>query len=127
MYRISKQFTFDAAHQLFGLPEGHQCGRLHGHTYRVEVVIEADSLTAEGWILDFGDLRPIREYIDNYLDHQNLNEVLDFQPTAEKLAQHFFDETVAMLDGIVPGDRRDQILVSYVRVSETPNNWAEFS
>lgn len=38
-YRIGKSFTFDAAHRLPGLRAGHKCGRLHGHTYTVEVVL----------------------------------------------------------------------------------------
>jgi 6-pyruvoyltetrahydropterin/6-carboxytetrahydropterin synthase len=127
MYKISKTFTFDAAHQLHGLPEGHQCGRLHGHTYKVQVVLMSDDLTDEGWVLDFGEMRWLREYIDTTLDHRNLNDVFDFQPTAEKLAQHFFDKAIEMLDDVVTGDRRDVVWVDYVRVSETPNNWAEYS
>jgi 6-pyruvoyltetrahydropterin/6-carboxytetrahydropterin synthase len=127
MYKISKTFTFDAAHQLHGLPEGHQCGRLHGHTYKVQVVLMSDDLTDEGWVLDFGEMRWLREYIDTTLDHRNLNDVFDFQPTAELLAKKLFQESVMMLDNVVPRDRRDLIWVEYVRVSETPNNWAEFS
>ncbi|HEX7340222.1 MAG TPA: 6-carboxytetrahydropterin synthase, partial [Rhodanobacteraceae bacterium] len=34
---ISKQFTFEAAHRLPHVPEGHKCGRLHGHSFVVEV------------------------------------------------------------------------------------------
>jgi 6-pyruvoyltetrahydropterin/6-carboxytetrahydropterin synthase len=56
VYLISKKFTFDAAHQLEGLPYEHKCGRLHGHTYTVEVVIGAHKLTEEGWVVDFGEL-----------------------------------------------------------------------
>ncbi|MGH8897377.1 MAG: 6-pyruvoyl trahydropterin synthase family protein [Egibacteraceae bacterium] len=37
MFRIGKSFTFDAAHHLPGLSEGHKCARLHGHTYTVMV------------------------------------------------------------------------------------------
>ena len=35
--RITQAFTFEAAHHLPNVPEGHKCGRLHGHSYRVEV------------------------------------------------------------------------------------------
>jgi hypothetical protein len=39
MYRISKTFTLEAAHRLNGLSEGHKCGRLHEHSYTVQVVL----------------------------------------------------------------------------------------
>ena len=38
--RICKTFTFDAAHQLHLLPEGHKCRRMHGHTYRVDTYVD---------------------------------------------------------------------------------------
>ena len=41
MYTIAKQFTFSASHQLDHLPEDHQCARLHGHNYVVEIVLSA--------------------------------------------------------------------------------------
>ena len=42
MYRISKEFHFSASHQLIGLPEDHQCARLHGHNYIVVVELTAE-------------------------------------------------------------------------------------
>ncbi|HUM68046.1 MAG TPA: 6-carboxytetrahydropterin synthase, partial [Chloroflexota bacterium] len=39
MYTISKQFHFSASHQLNGLPLEHQCARLHGHNYEVELIL----------------------------------------------------------------------------------------
>lgn len=49
-FRIGKRFTFEAAHQLANLPEGHKCGRLHGHSYNVEVVLTATELTGPGFV-----------------------------------------------------------------------------
>jgi 6-pyruvoyltetrahydropterin/6-carboxytetrahydropterin synthase len=64
-FRITKEFHFSASHQLVSLPPDHQCARLHGHNYVVEVELTAD-------------------------DH--LNDVLGHgRVTAECLAKHFFD------------------------------------
>src|SRR5574342_914907 len=88
MYRISKKWTFDAAHHLDGLPPGHKCARTHGHTWTVEVVLAAESLVLPGFVADFGDLAPVGAYLEATFDHQDLNAVVDFSPTSENLARH---------------------------------------
>ncbi|MDH6144145.1 6-pyruvoyltetrahydropterin/6-carboxytetrahydropterin synthase [Kitasatospora sp. GP30] len=120
-HRIGKQFRFEAAHYLPGLPEGHQCGRLHGHSYTVEFVLTADRLTGPGFVADFGDLAPVKKMIDSTLDHQVLNEVLpEVVPTSENLAAHLAGWFVEHVEPGLPGR-----LVS-VRVSETATSWAQF-
>ena len=47
-HRITKTFTFDAAHWLPRVPEGHKCGRLHGHTYSVTIAVEGDGRSGYG-------------------------------------------------------------------------------
>ena len=54
---IYKQFTFDSAHQLPNVPEGHKCKNLHGHTYHLTVYIEGDLDLKLGWVMDFSDLK----------------------------------------------------------------------
>jgi 6-pyruvoyltetrahydropterin/6-carboxytetrahydropterin synthase len=123
MHLIAKRFTFDAAHQLHGLPDGHKCARLHGHTYTVEVVLAAPShsLTGPGFVADFADLDPVKRYIDTTLDHRNLNDALPhIAPTSELLARHLYEWCDDNLT--LPVDAR----VDSVRVSETPSTWAEF-
>ena len=39
---IWREFTFEAAHLLPNVPEGHKCRRLHGHSYRVKIFVEGD-------------------------------------------------------------------------------------
>jgi 6-pyruvoyltetrahydropterin/6-carboxytetrahydropterin synthase len=116
MYQIRKRFDFSASHQLEGLPEGHKCARPHGHNYIVEVVLEAKSLNDVGFVLDYGDLKPFKDYIDTYIDHRNLNELFDFQPSAENLAKHLYSWCRAEWGN----------LVKEARVSETPKTWASY-
>jgi 6-pyruvoyltetrahydropterin/6-carboxytetrahydropterin synthase len=85
--RLTKAFTFEAAHSLPTFPDGHKCRRLHGHSYRVEVVVAGEVDAQRGYLIDYGDVkqacRPIREQ----LDHQHLNEIEGLaNPTSENLA-----------------------------------------
>ncbi|MEP6067936.1 MAG: 6-carboxytetrahydropterin synthase, partial [Paracoccaceae bacterium] len=64
MYRITKEFHFSASHQLLNLPEDHQCARLHGHNYIVIVELASTSLNSNGFVRDYGELKPLKTYID---------------------------------------------------------------
>lgn len=114
-YTITKQFHFSASHQLSELPDDHPCARLHGHNYIIEVVLQSQQLNHVGFVVDYGELKPLKQYIDDNLDHRHLNDFFGVNPTAENIARELFffclswwPETVA------------------VRVSETPKTWAEY-
>ncbi|MFH8991458.1 6-pyruvoyl trahydropterin synthase family protein [Streptomyces sp. NPDC017940] len=119
-YRIGKRFSFDAAHHLAGLPEGHKCARLHGHTYTVELVLAAEELSGPGFVTDFGDLAPVKTFLDGHLDHRSLNDVLPVEPTSENLARYLAEWFVEHVEPGIGGR------LETVRVSETPSSWAEF-
>jgi 6-pyruvoyltetrahydropterin/6-carboxytetrahydropterin synthase len=69
----------DSAHFL---PDHPKCGKIHGHTYKVEVVIEGDS--SSGMLVDFAVLKArVRETFQPY-DHRNWNDYLDF-PSVENI------------------------------------------
>lgn len=91
MYRISKEFGFEASHCLKGLEEGHPCLRMHGHSYKVIVTFEAKELNKDGFIIDYRKLEPIKRLLDNVFDHKHLNDFLPFQPSAENIARHIYD------------------------------------
>ena len=80
---IRKEFTFDAAHNL---TQYHgKCERLHGHTYRIAVVVKG-APDKESMVIDFCELSSIvKERVLNVLDHSYINEILP-QPTAENIA-----------------------------------------
>jgi 6-pyruvoyltetrahydropterin/6-carboxytetrahydropterin synthase len=121
MFAIGKSFTFEAAHHLDGLPEGHKCARPHGHSYRAEVILESETLTGPGFVADFATLMPVKAFLDSQWDHRCLNEVLaTCQPTCENLARYLFEWCRANLDG------QAARLVVAVRVSETSATWAEY-
>ncbi len=115
MYTIRKQFEFSASHQLSHLPSGHQCSRLHGHNYIVEVELQATELDNNGFVVDYGELKPFKEYIDSTLDHRHLNDVLGFHTTAENIARHLYSWCLS---------RWPQTIA--VSVSETPKTWARY-
>lgn len=122
MFTISKRFDFSASHVLEGLPEGHQCGRLHGHNYSVELELRGQVLNGHGFVHDYGELAPFKRWLDDTLDHRHLNDLVSFQPSAELLAEWLHDVAVALLDASKNGSWR----VSAVRVHETPKTCAEY-
>jgi 6-pyruvoyltetrahydropterin/6-carboxytetrahydropterin synthase len=88
MMEIFREFTFEAAHLLPKVPEGHKCARLHGHSFRVEVHISGEVDPDAGWIMDFAEIKAAFAPLHEELDHHYLNEVpgLD-NPTSENLAE----------------------------------------
>lgn len=124
MFTISKRFDFSASHVLEGLPEGHPCGRVHGHNYRVELVIEATPLDPYGFVIDYRALQPFSDMIDGEFDHRHLNDVLEGrQPSAELLAYTFYQRAETLFAPLIASTG---IKVVEVRVSETDKTWATY-
>ncbi|EWC61176.1 6-carboxytetrahydropterin synthase [Actinokineospora spheciospongiae] len=95
---IFREFTFEAAHRLPNVPEGHKCARLHGHSYRVTVHVDAPVDPAPGWVMDFGDLKRAFKPLEDQLDHHYLNEVAGLEnPTSENLAVWIWDRLLPAL------------------------------
>ena len=114
--RIAKQFDFDAAHWLPMVPDGHKCKRMHGHTYRVEVVIR-DRVLPDGFIMDYAVIANAWEPLHAILDHQCLNEIGGLEnPTTESLV-------VFIVDRIKPALRN----LWAVRVYESSTTWCEWT
>ena len=84
---IFKVFTIEAAHRLPHVPAGHKCGRLHGHTFQIEVHIQGPLDPKLGWIIDFADIKSAFRPIEEQIDHHYLNEVEGLEnPTSENVA-----------------------------------------
>jgi 6-pyruvoyltetrahydropterin/6-carboxytetrahydropterin synthase len=120
MFVIAKRFSFSASHVLTAVPEDHKCRRLHGHNYEVEVECASPDLDHRAMVVDYLDLDPVKRFIDTTVDHRHLNDVLDGEPTAERLAWWLYES----LKGELPADVASRLVA--VRVYETPRTWAEY-
>lgn len=115
MFRITKQFRFEASHSLENLPPGHKCSRLHGHNYVVEIELSSEELDPSGFVVDYGEVSKKFRLLLEEWDHEHLNDVCDFNPTAENMAHYLYVLARAWWPE-----------VTAMRVSETPDTWAEF-
>ena len=106
--RLGVADHIDCAHFL---PGHAKCGQLHGHTYKVEVVIEGDH--QGGMVMDFADLkREIAAVLGQY-DHRNWNDFLDY-PSVENICE------------LLSRKLKERIRFPFViRVFEGHGKWAE--
>jgi 6-pyruvoyltetrahydropterin/6-carboxytetrahydropterin synthase len=119
MFAAAVRIVFSAAHRHRGMKE--ECDRVHGHNYRAEASVEAESLE-EGMVVDFTLLREKLAAAVKEWDHRLLNETEDFRgepPTTEAIARRLYEKISASLP---PGRYR----LREVKVWETDECWASF-
>lgn len=98
---IFKDFTFEAAHRLPNIPEGHKCARLHGHSFRVRIYVGGAVSENSGWIIDFADIKEIVQPVIDELDHQCLNDITRLEnPTSENIAIWIWRKIEKSLPGL---------------------------
>jgi 6-pyruvoyltetrahydropterin/6-carboxytetrahydropterin synthase len=139
MYTICKQFQFEAGHRI----QQHKgkCVRPHGHSYQVDVHIDAESLNSMGMVVDFQDIKDtIGRWIDANLDHKFILQksdpmvhsfmasdvyLMDEPPTAENLARLIANIADILMNqmGLLTGNMRR---VDSVTVWETGNSYATY-
>ncbi len=120
-YRIEKTFKWEAAHVLRGLPEGHDCGNMHGHSYRGVVRFLAADLDDVGMVIDFTMLKAVKDA----LDHKTLNDIAGVgNPTAENIARWIARYCLTYIFKSAGGEE-PSVWVESVRVHETDQCWAE--
>ncbi|SHO59053.1 6-carboxytetrahydropterin synthase QueD [Vibrio quintilis] len=106
---LYKEFTFEAAHRLPHVPEGHKCGRLHGHSFLVRIYVEGDVDPQAGWVIDFAEIKQAFKPVYEQLDHHYLNEVEGLEnPTSEVIARWIWQKLKPSLP-----------LLSQVEIKET--------
>lgn len=91
MFTARVKDSFSAAHRLRGY-EG-DCERLHGHNYKVEVIVRSCELDHLGIVMDFRQLKQLLKEVLAGMDHQYLNDLPAFtvmNPSAENIARHIF-------------------------------------
>ena len=112
MFEIEIDRTFSAAHQLRGY--NGDCCKLHGHNYKVTVVVRSEELDEIGIALDFKKLKSELDALLAEYDHTNLSELPEFQtinPTSENLARTIYRKIGAKMNG-------GSIQVHRVRIGE---------
>ena len=90
---ILKEFTIEAAHRLPNVPAGHKCGRLHGHSFRIEIHVCGPVDPAMGWVIDFAEIKSAFKPVEEAIDHRFLNDVPGLEnPTSENLATWIWEQ-----------------------------------
>lgn len=113
--RVTAQYSFEAAHFLPNVPDGHKCRRLHGHNYRIDVSVSGP-LDGRGFVIDYAELDAVAQPIVDSLDHRCLNDIPGLEnPTSEVLALWLRDRIVAALPMYAP----------VIRIWETPRYQVE--
>lgn len=139
--RVTKKFTIDMAHALYGY-DG-PCKNIHGHTYHLSVTVigkvdQSNESPKQGMVVDFTDLkRIVNERVVDVFDHALvLNEhapytkndlirnefekviLTDYQPSCENLLLEFKNR----IQGVLPAN----IALFCIRLDETPSSYAEW-
>ena len=92
MYELMIETQFSAAHQLRGYKG--KCESLHGHNWKVQVVVTTEKLNDTGLGIDFDELKKISQEVISTLDHSVLNEIFPFteiNPSSENIAKWLYD------------------------------------
>jgi 6-pyruvoyltetrahydropterin/6-carboxytetrahydropterin synthase len=120
MYRIAVSARFEAAHNLIDYPGGPE--PLHGHSYKVEAVLESKDLQQHDLAVDFVAARKELEAIAREFDYKYINEHPAFagrNTSAENLARYFAERMET--SGVLGWTR-----VAEVTVREGPDNRATY-
>lgn len=130
---IAKRFTFDAAHHLPAMPDGHKCRRPHGHTYEVELVLRGQ-VQPSGILVDYGAIAEAWQPIHDALDHRNLNDIAGLEmPSTENLVAwiyRWFYERSRDDGGQMRLTNEEWLVWNHlhsVRIKESSTTWCEMS
>jgi queuosine biosynthesis protein QueD len=127
-YELSKEFRFEASHRLIKNYSG-KCVNNHGHMYRVIVVLHGTELDERDMLIDFNELKPLKKWIDNNLDHTTIlwesDPMLSYitesrqrylatkkSPTSEHIAEIILAKAIELFDN-------QRIRVKYIEVKES--------
>lgn len=90
-WTLKKTYKIDCAHKLT-LPYESKCLFLHGHSYSIILELTTNKLNKEGMVMDFHHLNLIAKPFLDKLDHGYLNQIFNFNPTAENIAKFIFTQ-----------------------------------
>ena len=125
--------------------DGH-CSFIHGYGRIVEMTFASDSLDRRGWVMDFGNLKEVKNWIENEWDHRvliahddplledfqqldacggiNINVMTsDYGPGIEESCKYIYDGSKGIIKRLTDG----KVWIQKVKIYEHENNWAEYS
>jgi 6-pyruvoyltetrahydropterin/6-carboxytetrahydropterin synthase len=101
MFELSKQFRFEAAHTLQRAIDAESSRRIHGHSYRAEVVVRGEADARTGMVVDLALFERALAGARDALDHQFLDDIADLgPPTMENLAAWIWRRVAPACDGL---------------------------
>ena len=104
MYSLKVEGSFSSAHNLRGYKG--KCEDLHGHNWRIEVVVKSEELNNIGIVVDFKEIKKKLNLVLEEMDHKYLNKLDYFKkvnPTSENIANYIYQKLVtkiALLDSV---------------------------
>ena len=120
MFTLCVRDSFAAAHRI---EEYHgKCEELHGHNFKVEALVQGDTMGEGGMLLDFAVLKARLREVTGSLDHTYINEIPFFKERAsssEYLALYIYDRLRDLL-------RNERVSLYEVRVWESENAYAAY-
>ncbi|UCF20501.1 MAG: 6-carboxytetrahydropterin synthase [Gemmatimonadota bacterium] len=122
-YRCAVRASYDSA--LFIPGDRGASGRVHGHGYTVEAVLEAPELDDSGFVLDFEEVQAELERIARELDHHLLNDLEPFRdsvPSAERQARFFYER----LSKEITARANTGVRLLKIKVTQEPGAWVEY-
>jgi len=120
MFEVSSEAHFSAAHHL--IHYNGPCENVHGHNWRVRVIVRCTALNDLGIGIDFKTLKNSLNAVIKDLDHSDLNLVFDplsLNPSSENIAHYIFKKMEDLID-------TKTCTVARIEVSETPGNTAAY-
>ena len=95
LFRI---YYLQCARRLPALPDSHPCSRVHGHSFKVKIVLRGALDPVHAWVADFSVIDAAWQRIHDQLDHRYLNDIVGLEnPTSEQLAIWLWQALHALL------------------------------
>ncbi|NQU54122.1 MAG: 6-carboxytetrahydropterin synthase [Bacteroidetes bacterium] len=133
-FELNKEFRFEAAHRLYKNYSG-KCSNNHGHSWHVIVNIEGMELDESDILIDFNDLKPLKKWINEFLDHTTIlwenDPMVEYikesnqrlfitkkSPSSEHLAEVILAKAMELFNN-------DRIKVKYIEVKESCTSGAK--
>lgn len=99
--RLTKDFRFESAQTLPKVPAEHKCGKMHGHSFKLEISVEGEVDPETGWFYDHAKISEAMKPLIEQLDHAYLNDIPGLEnPTIEIMCAWFWEKLAPQLPGL---------------------------